>query len=542
MKRSYQDSMSNTTSTSAKLTPSAFLAKYANVSLGGKSSTHNKPPQHSASSLNNNNKIIVAKPNNTIHLDQLSTEQKGIVNRIIQGRESIFFTGSAGSGKSFLLRYLISILPKSTTYVTASTGIAAVAIEGCTIHRFAGIQLGDDPVQHYIEMIQEQVPTNYLTAHYRWLKCKVLIIDEISMINGYLFDKLNTIAQAIRKNSLPFGGIQLVLSGDLLQLPPVRSDKYIFDADCWSTCITHCCMLTQVFRQSDTFFVKLLNEVRFGICTEETEAVLKSCAKTELKEVNGVLPTLIYTTNNAVRTYNYQQLQLLKPPEVKFTAQDWAEDRAYLAMMQKDCAALPELFLRVGAQVMLLKNLDTSEGLCNGSRGVVVAFERVYITEHPLSGEIVMRAKSSSSSSVTETEPVQPQPPGGAIYTAPESNNALAPPELKPRYMPRVKFENGVELVVPEHRFELKLHGKLIASRLQIPLNLSWAITAHKSQGCSLNAARIDASSTFEQGQIYVALSRVRSLQGLQLLNFKTAHVMANPRIVEFYRKMHKQC
>ncbi len=199
----------------------------------------------------------------------LSEEQKGIMTAVVDEGKSIFFTGSAGTGKSVLMRSIISKLRQKYTKepdrvaVTASTGLAAVNIDGSTLHSFAGIGLGKEPATELLKKIRRNPKTRQ-----RWSRTRVLIIDEISMIDGDLFDKLEQVARIIRNNGSPFGGIQLVVTGDFFQLPPVpekdRAAKFSFDAATWNTCIEHTILLTHVFRQKDATFADMLNEMRLG--------------------------------------------------------------------------------------------------------------------------------------------------------------------------------------------------------------------------------------------------------------------------------------
>jgi ATP-dependent DNA helicase PIF1 len=187
----------------------------------------------------------------------LSEEQKNVVKLVVEQGKSVFFTGSAGTGKSVLMRSIISELKRKykmepdKVAVTASTGLAACNIGGQTLHSFGGIGLGRESVTELCKKIKRNPKANQ-----RWLKTKVLIVDEISMVDGDLFDKLEGIARVMKKNQRPFGGIQLVITGDFFQLPPVpdngKSDaKFAFDADTWNTTIHHTIGLTQVFRQKD---------------------------------------------------------------------------------------------------------------------------------------------------------------------------------------------------------------------------------------------------------------------------------------------------
>lgn len=199
----------------------------------------------------------------------LSEEQKGIVKAVIDDGKSVFFTGSAGTGKSVLMRHIIAKLrdkykrEPDKVAVTASTGLAACHIEGITLHSFAGVGLGKETAPELVKKIKKNAKSKG-----RWQRAKVLIIDEVSMVDGDLYDKLEHIARAIKNNGRPFGGIQLVVTGDFFQLPPVpdrnKIAKFAFDAATWNTSIEHTILLTHVFRQKDPIFANMLNEMRLG--------------------------------------------------------------------------------------------------------------------------------------------------------------------------------------------------------------------------------------------------------------------------------------
>lgn len=242
-----------------------------------------------------NNKSSTEKSNagrkrETVARVFLSDEQKSVLDLVAEKKKSIFFTGSAGTGKSVLLREIIKALrdrhkrEPDRVAITASTGLAACNVGGVTLHSFAGIGLGKEPVPELVKKIKRNQK-----AKARWMRTKILIIDEISMVDGDLFDKLEAIARAIRNNGRPFGGIQLVITGDFFQLPPVpdygRISKFSFDATTWNTSIEHTIGLTQVFRQKDpgktgfesfgirlivTVFANMLNEMRLGRLTPKS--------------------------------------------------------------------------------------------------------------------------------------------------------------------------------------------------------------------------------------------------------------------------------
>ncbi|BDD54911.1 DNA helicase, variant 2 [Monascus purpureus] len=215
----------------------------------------------------------------------LSDEQRAVLEAVVDQGKSIFFTGSAGTGKSVLMREIIKKLrdkyrrEPDRVAVTASTGLAACNIEGVTLHSFAGIGLGKEAVPELVKKIRKNPK-----ARNRWLRTKVLIIDEVSMVDGELFDKLEEIARRIRNNGRPFGGIQLVITGDFFQLPPVpessnREAKFAFSAATWNTSIQHTILLTHVFRQKDPEFADMLNEMRLGRISPSTIAAFRKLSR-----------------------------------------------------------------------------------------------------------------------------------------------------------------------------------------------------------------------------------------------------------------------
>ena len=217
---------------------------------------------------------VLGKKSSITHVPTtfLSEEQRGILKAVVEEGKSVFFTGSAGTGKSVLMKQIIAKLrdkyvrEPDRVAVTASTGLAACHIEGTTLHSFAGAGLAKEPAPELVKKIRRNAKTKS-----RWQRTKALIIDEISMVDGDLYDKLEHIARAIRNNGRPFGGIQLVITGDFFQLPPVpdkgKAAKFAFDAATWNTTIEHTILLTHVFRQKDPTFANMLNEIRLGKLT-----------------------------------------------------------------------------------------------------------------------------------------------------------------------------------------------------------------------------------------------------------------------------------
>ncbi|XP_066453984.1 ATP-dependent DNA helicase PIF1 [Eleutherodactylus coqui] len=412
---------------------------------------------------------------------QLSTQQSAVLGTILSGK-NVFFTGSAGTGKSYLLKRIVGALPPKSTYATASTGVAACHIGGTTLHAFAGIGSGKAPLEQCIELARRP------GVRQHWISCRHLIIDEISMVEGEFFDKLEAVARVVRGRDEPFGGIQLIVCGDFLQLPPVTQassqTKFCFQAKSWRRCIHLTMELTEVRRQTDKKFISLLQSIRLGRCTEEVTRQLLLTASNKI-ERDGILATRLCTHKDDVDVTNERRLQQLPGEMHKYDALD--SDPMLVKTVNLQCPVGEQILLKKGTQVMLTKNLDVARGLVNGARGVVVGFEG---TGRPL---------------------------------------------------PKVRFLCGVTEVMKQERWVIKAHGGIYLSRQQLPLKLAWAISIHKSQGMTLDCVEISLSRVFESGQAYVALSRARSLEGLRVMDFDPKAVNANPYVLQFYARLKKE-
>ncbi|XP_022823015.1 ATP-dependent DNA helicase PIF1 [Spodoptera litura] len=409
----------------------------------------------------------------------LNPEQQRVLNACLRGK-NIFFTGSAGTGKSFLLKRIVTALPPDVTVATASTGVAACHVGGTTLHAFAGIGDGSGTLEHLCERAMK-LP---LVAQ-RWRKCKHLIIDEISMVDGGFFEKLEALARHVRKNDKPFGGIQLILCGDFLQLPPVvdkgkNGKRFCFQSACWDKCIQLCFELKQVHRQKDSEFISILNSIRIGRVTKEISDRLVGTSRQNI-ESDGILATRLCSHTNDSKMINDSKLSDLDGEEKIFTSQD-SDNATKLLDMQT--IAPSKLLLKVGAQVMLLKNVNVNAGLVNGARGVVVRFEEGF---------------------------------------------------------PVVRFKNKKEYTARTERWYVKNSNGSLLCRRQVPLNLAWAFSIHKSQGLTLDCVEMSLSKIFEAGQAYVALSRAQSLDTLRVLDFDSRHVWADPNVLEFYQRFRRR-
>lgn len=464
----------------APMQPRCLAERPANKVLGDRKQVKRPRPDCDASpvkALHPNKKPPLVLP----VAQKLSKEQTAVLNAVLSGK-NVFFTGSAGTGKSFLLKRIVGSLPPKSTYATASTGVAACHIGGTTLHSFAGIGSGSAPLEQCIELAQRPGVLRH------WTSCKHLIIDEISMVEAEFFDKLEAIARSIRRSTEPFGGIQLIVCGDFLQLPPVTKGKekanFCFQSRSWRKCIHMNLELMEVRRQTDKTFISLLQAVRVGRVTEEVTAQLLKSANYCI-ERDGILATRLCTHKDDVELTNENKLKQLPGAVRMYEAVD--SDPMLVQTIDAQSPVSRLLQLKVGAQVMLTKNLDVQRGLVNGARGVVVDFQ-----------------------------------PG---------NQGL----------PRVRFLCGAVEVMKRERWMFKAPGGLYLSRQQLPLKLAWAISIHKSQGMTLDCVEISLARVFESGQAYVALSRARSLEGLRVMDFDPRVVQANQDVLIFYKRLRKE-
>jgi len=410
--------------------------------------------------------------------------------------KNLFITGPGGVGKSYLIQEIVNELGKiKKVAVTALTGCAALLINAKTIHSWAGIGLGKEPTAKLVANIRRY---NYKASR-RWLLTNTLIIDEVSMMNPELLEKLNDVAKAIRKNTNPFGGLQVILVGDFFQLPPIYRDsetKFAFESPVWNELNLDILELTQIVRQDNPEFHKILKEARVGTLSKQSVKILKQRI-TDSWQTQKIRPTLLFSRRAEVEMVNEVNLKALKTPlqtyEVKTILTADLErntpksdlDRA-IQKLDKDASYKNKLELRVGAQVMLLFNLNQEAGLVNGSRGVVEGF-------------------------------------------------TLSTPAL-----PLVLFRgHNTAIPIPETTWESDEVDGL--KRSQIPLILAYAVTIHKCQGATLDSALIDIGrSTFEMGQAYVALSRVKSLDSLYIYDLEVEAFRAHPKVLEFYTSLKK--
>ncbi|XP_070234176.1 ATP-dependent DNA helicase PIF1 isoform X3 [Bos mutus] len=275
---------------------------------------------------------------------ELSKEQAAVLRAVLKG-QSIFFTGSAGTGKSYLLKRILGSLPPTGTVATASTGVAACHIGGTTLHAFAGIGSGQAPLAQCVALAQRP------GVRQGWLNCQRLVIDEISMVEADLFDKLEAVARAVRQQNKPFGGIQLIICGDFLQLPPVTKGsqlpQFCFQAKSWRRCVPVTLELTEVWRQTDKTFISLLQAVRLGRCSDEVTRQLRATAAHKVGR-DGIVATRLCTHQDDVALTNERQLQELPGEVHSFEAMD--SDPQQARTLDAQCPVSQLLQLKLGAQ------------------------------------------------------------------------------------------------------------------------------------------------------------------------------------------------
>ena len=382
----------------------------------------------------------------------LTPEQAAIAKRILKGKNNVFLTGAAGTGKSYLFKYLKSAMPGRVA-VTASTGIAAVAIGGQTIHSWAGVGLARDPASALMERMDPR-------AKRRWRTTDVLFIDEISMINAKFYDKLAYIGACLRDVNQPFGDLRVVLCGDFFQLPPVDG-LYAFQSHAWNAKML---TLRVVMRCVDKELTHMLARIREGHFN--TDWLVDCHVDRKPAPTDGIPPTRLYCTNHDVDAENAARLAELPGDTRVFKSTD-----TLTCSTRVKFRAPKTISLKVDAQVTLTRN--TPPWGVNGSRGVVLSLD-------PL----------------------------------------------------RVRFDSGY---VWDCEYTLETHDE--GTRSYLPLKLAWALTVHKSQGMSLTRVNVDVAKAFDYGQVYVALSRARTKEGLWLSGppLHAGAVRAHTKVKKFY-------
>ena len=417
---------------------------------------------------------------------ELSDTQRNAFSKFRSG-ESMLILGSAGTGKTRLVKEFYKYVKRNdetkTMYITSTTGISAYNIGGITINSFMGIGTGDASIEVLLKRLRYKI-----SIKDRIRRTDILVIDEISMMSASIFEKINVIFQTLRKSKLPFGGIQLILTGDFLQLETIFSNpnddnRFIIESQLFKKMFTKSTVvLKENFRQrSDNKYIDILMRIRRS---EQTEVDVSHLRERLLKrgEQKGDIVHLV-SSNRKAQEINTERLASINSPESYYeTVCIKTGDKDTCELLQKELQSqfsqrgIETVALRKGCRVLLIKNLDVTNGLVNGSIGTV---EDLF------------------------TDGV------------------------------RVKFDNGVIQIVNKVEWEIELDNSRVVLR-QIPLMLSYSITIHKSQSLSLDNAVLDLADCFCNHMVYVALSRVRSLSGLYLKSFNPKKITVNPKLLEF--------
>jgi ATP-dependent DNA helicase PIF1 len=394
--------------------------------------------------------------------------------RVMLEGGSVFLTGAPGAGKTYVLNEFVRRATRAgkIVAVTASTGIAATHIGGTTMHSWSGLGIKDFLTDWDRESL---VKNDRLLKRYNG--ADILVIDEVSMLHGHRLDMVNEVAKLLRKSDRPFGGLQVILVGDLFQLPPIsrgsEAADFVHLSAAWQELAPKVCYITEQHRQASDTLLDLLEAMRRGDVGELHETVLRE--RLQIKRPDGLVVTRLYSHNMDVDSINDRHLRDIAGEGTLFTAQTSGQ-AVKIEQLQKSMLAPERLELKKGAEVMFVAN-NFQAGFVNGSRGRVVDF---------VDG------------------------------------------------MPLVKIPGGREIKVERHSWKLEEDNRTRAEIAQLPLRLAWAITIHKSQGMSLDAAEIDLSRSFTPGMGYVALSRVRSMDGVYLAGINQMALAMHPTIFEF--------
>ena len=514
------------------------------------------------------------KPPSSSSEPSLSKEQQDLVNLIMSGK-NVFYTGSAGVGKSTVLKAFVKRLKDKWKHVDiiAPTGRAALDINGSTTWTYAGWT--PVTIKKPLQKLKENAQFGKFVKK-RLDRTDVLVIDEISMVENHFFERLNAIMKAARGNDDPFGGVQLVVTGDFCQLPPVKpfgvcivcgkvttpaktsnkykcttwncnkwfddEDKWAFRSKAWEECGFDHVNLTKIHRQSEEHFIKILNKCRYGIplTTADTELLLDHPSETEHA-------TQLFSTREEVRRVNQAAFDKLTSEKRSYRCLDRFDQKAHhphlawksgrdtdgslIALRDHRFDSFVEL--KEGMLVVLLVNLSLEEGLVNGSQGVIVGFEEHDEAKLP-------KLKQRDEGRGRENLPASDFGIAGDYATLREMQVREFINGASKKEWPIVKFSNGAQRTIYADctvNEEGDDEPYSILSRTQIPLLAGWAMTIHKAQGMTLDRVIVDLSKSFEEGQVYVALSRARSLGGLKVEGLPRSAMTGNEQVKGFLRE-----
>lgn len=425
----------------------------------------------------------------------LNEEQLQVIQETDNGN-NILLTGSAGVGKSYTIKHIIERNAGKKIGLCAMTGCAAILIDGTTLHSFLGIGLADGNSESIARRVfgRKKILQIILTLD-------MLIIDEVSMLSNDLFDKVSQILSILRKCPKPFGGVQIILVGDLFQLSPIdRNSSYCFLSRHWDECNIKTFLLKTNMRQKEAEFQQMLERLRWGICSDDDYNTLLKLKKTKFPD--DIIPTRLYSKNSDVDEINKREMAKLLEKQseelgestvgtrygtgsvvftIRYPSKN-AENRKLAKKWAVDIAKIPEkLELCINAQVMLTYNVNIKAGLVNGARGYITGF----------------------------------------------LNDCVL-----------VKFINGLETYV--NYTSAKMANTNEIEITYIPLKLAWAISIHKSQGMTIDALEVDlGESIFANGQAYTALSRAKSMRSVKITNLNRSSFKTSPAVIAFYNDLH---
>ena len=486
---------------------------------------------------------------------------------ILKTGKNVFLTGSAGAGKTYTInQYLHYLRARDVAVaVTASTGIAATHMNGMTIHSWAGIGISNELTAKDIARIKKRT-----VVVERIERTKVLVIDEISMLHRQQFELINQVLQAIKENTLPFGGIQLLVAGDFFQLPPIgephesNRDKFAFMAQAWLDADFQICYLSEQHRQTtdktavlgNTYYGLDLNAILNQIRSQQFTPHIMPALTATAEHVLADNRTRLFTHNVNVQAINEQELGKLTTAAHTFRA--WGEgDEKLVETLKKSVRNTPELVLKLGAKVMFIKN-NTELNVSNGTMGKIVDFVATTLkqpnkqTNSPsnnspsknLSEPLDEQALAADATALLDAIEQEQQADmadlldevngGQSQQTHPTDDDTAATDtaddKLSELLYPLVELNDGRKVIAEYDSWRIDdEEGEILAAYYHIPLTLAWAITIHKSHGMTLDAAEVDLSKTFEKGQGYVALSRLKQLSGLQLLGVNELSLQLDP-------------
>jgi ATP-dependent DNA helicase PIF1 len=416
----------------------------------------------------------------------LTKGQKKAIKEIAAGK-NVFITSKAGCGKSFLVSEIKNIFGSSETQFCSSTGISAINIGGSTLHSFFNLGLLTEPKEQIVyKMISSDKYRNKVAAI---KNISMVVIDEVSMISDKVLEYVDYIAKKIRGSDKPMGGIQTILVGDFLQLPPVLSSKdegYVLNSKIWNSLNLEIVLLTEVKRQNDINFINLLDEIRSANISLKSKEILNKRIIGNFKEKEIKDIVFVTTHNRVAEMINEERISKLTGEEIVFFAEQRGNEFD-LTFYKKNSLLKETLKLKQGCRVMLIVNLEVASGLANGTLGTIEKFD--------------------------------------------EDSG-----------FPVVKFDNGDKRIIENYTFKYqkfcrqKKETEILCEITQVPLIPAYALTVHKMQGITLEKAVLDIGESFETGQAYTAISRVKSLDGLYFKTLDYGKIKAHPKIVEYYK------